>query len=320
MAYSAVDFYNIPALMIATGNSDSGSGDSSVSRSSGQGRDGAFTLIELLVVIAIIAILAALGGPALARAKGRGQATRCMSNLRQFGLVLHLYAGDNDDALPYNMGPGGIKQTVAAKQYLNWVNNVMSWDLEPDNTNEFLLTAGGLGPYFSGVTSVFRCPSDTALHPVQRNAGWSHRVRSLSMNAMLGDAGEFLDGGVNTNNPGYKQFFRMSDIPAPSRIFAFVEEHPDSINDGYFLNRFFSYKWNDLPASYHHGGADFVFADGHVENRTWREASTMPPNVPGGARLPFRVLQSEAADLYWVLSRTSVANPVESGYGNGSGP
>jgi len=326
VAYSAVDFCSLPTLMIAIDNSDSGSGDSSVSRSSGQGRDGAFTLIELLVVIAIIAILASITVPALARAKARGQATRCMSNLRQFGLVLHLYAGDNDDSLPYNMGPGGIKQTVAAKQYLNWVNNVMSWDLEPDNTNEFLLTVGGLGPYFSGVASIFRCPSDTALHPEQRTAGWSHRVRSVSMNAMIGDAGEFLKGGVNTNNPGYKQFFKMSDIPVPSRIFAFVEEHPDSINDGYFLNRFYfykwndSYKWNDLPASYHNGGADFVFADGHVENRRWRMASTMPPNVPRGARLPFYVPQSQAADFYWVLSRTSVANPVESGYDNASGP
>jgi prepilin-type N-terminal cleavage/methylation domain-containing protein/prepilin-type processing-associated H-X9-DG protein len=304
--------------MLDTGNSNfhGEAFDASAEESLG-GR--AFTLIELLVVIAIIAILAAIGGPALARAKARGQSTRCMNNLRQFGLVLHLYAGDHEDALPYNMGPGGIKQTAAARTYLNWVNNVMTWDLEPDNTNEFLLTAGGLGPYFSGVSTVYRCPSDTALDPVQWNAGWSHRVRSVSMNAMLGNAGEFLEGGLNTNNPGYKQFFRMSDIPAPSRIFAFVEEHPDSINDGYFLNRFYSYKWNDLPASYHNGGADFVFADGHVENRKWRVASTMPPPVPGGARLPFYVPQSEAADLYWVLSRTSVAVPHDSGYDSDSG-
>ena len=66
---------------------------------------GAFTLIELLVVIAIIAILASLALPPLARAKSRGQQTYCLNSLRQFGLALQLYAGDHDDALPYNMRP-----------------------------------------------------------------------------------------------------------------------------------------------------------------------------------------------------------------------
>jgi prepilin-type N-terminal cleavage/methylation domain-containing protein/prepilin-type processing-associated H-X9-DG protein len=269
----------------------------------------AFTLIELLVVIAVIAILASLALPPLARARARGQSTYCLNNLRQAGLALHLYAGDHDDALPYNMGPGGTKQTVAARHYLNWVNNVMSWDDDPDNTNTFLLRTGGLGPYFSGATSVYKCPADDVLHPFQRSLGWTERVRSISMNAMLGNAGEFVEGGVNTNNPGYKQFFRMSEIPAPSRIFAFVEEHPDSIDDGYFINRFYAYKWNDLPASYHNGGANFAFADGHSEFHHWRVASTMPPGRPLAANLPFYVPAAEAADLYWVLARTSIAVP-----------
>src|SRR6185295_13722464 len=81
----------------------------------------AFTLVELLVVIAIIAILASLALPPLARAKARGQSTYCLNNLRQFGLALHLYAGDHDDDLPYNMGRKGIQQTVASGEFLNWV-------------------------------------------------------------------------------------------------------------------------------------------------------------------------------------------------------
>ncbi|HEX5399807.1 MAG TPA: prepilin-type N-terminal cleavage/methylation domain-containing protein, partial [Verrucomicrobiae bacterium] len=166
------------------------------------GRRG-FTLIELLVVMAVISVLAAILLPVLSQTKARGQAIVCLNNTRQLGLAWQVYASQHDDGLPYNLGLAG----TSFRTPLNWVNNIMTWDLSSDNTNPATLTHSALGPFVGGSTSVYRCPSDNALSTAQREAGWTARVRSYSMNALVGDAGAISASGYNTNAPDYTQFF-----------------------------------------------------------------------------------------------------------------
>jgi prepilin-type N-terminal cleavage/methylation domain-containing protein/prepilin-type processing-associated H-X9-DG protein len=265
-----------------------------------------FTLVELLVVISIIGLLAGLLLPALAGAKSKASAISCLNNQRHLMLACLLYAGDFDDALPYNMGADEIRRTVSQHRYWNWTSSIMSWELDADNTNTVLLTEGGIGPYTSRVAKIYRCPRDSAVSDIQAAAGWRGRVRSYSMNAMVGDAGEYSRGGDNVNNPGYRQFFKLGQIPSPSDIFVLIEEHPDSINDGYFLNKPDSLEWIDLPASYHQGAANLALADGHMESHQWRLTSTRPPAQPDAAKLPLRLSMTDRADFQWLMERTTV--------------
>jgi prepilin-type N-terminal cleavage/methylation domain-containing protein/prepilin-type processing-associated H-X9-DG protein len=270
-------------------------------------RQGGFTLIELLVVLAIIAILASLLFPALAQARNRAQQITCLNHLKQLNLATTLYGHDNDDRLPYNLGATEIKLILLSGGKQNWANSVLNWELDSDNTNVLLNTEASLGVYLGGVARVFRCPSDHAVSSLQRSAGWSERSRSISMNAMVGDAGAFMEGDDNRNNPSYHQFRRGSEFNSASETFVFIEEHPDSINDGYFLNRAANPEWNDLPASWHNGAANLSYGDGHSESHSWVNAVTKKPSRPDGANLPIALEERDRTDFYWLLRRTSRA-------------
>ena len=92
-------------------------------------------------------------------------------------------------------------------------------------------------------------------------------------------------------------------------IFVFLDEHPDSINDGWFVfctsgdpsER--SY-WSDLPASYHNGAGGFAFADGHSEIRKWVGSRTVPALKPG-RELSLNVASPNNQDVKWLMDRTT---------------
>src|SRR5687768_7636123 len=149
----------------------------------------------------------------------------CLNNVRQLGLAWVMYANDHKDRLAYNLGGDAILRTAAPRNPLNWVNGVMSWELDSDNTNQNLLFDSSLASYCNNNAMLYKCPDDQVLSDVQKQAGWKTRTRSYSMNAMVGNAGDLSASGTNVNNPTYKQFFAFTEIPKPSSIFVFLDEH-----------------------------------------------------------------------------------------------
>lgn len=211
-------------------------------------------MAELLVVIAIIAILATLLLPTLANAKANSKRVACMQNLKQLEAASQMYVTDSLGILVPNLDeqlppPAGLASTNS------WVYGNMKSLIDATNLPEIM--SGLLYPYIPQTKS-YRCPSD-----ITEDAG-ADRDRSYAMNAWIGsDEMETL-----YSEQSYRVFLKESDLAAssPASTWVFIDEHPMTLADGWFLVTMNDSKpFSRLPASRHQNGYCLNFADGHVE-------------------------------------------------------
>jgi hypothetical protein len=203
-----------------------------------------------------------------------------LSNTKQLGLGWVMAVQDRSGDL--------LDAEVSALTWLDRNNSYMTWGPEASNTNTDTLRTNVI------VQSValFKCPADRFKSP--QNPG--ERARSYAMNGVFGGKPN-VQGTDPGNGTGSRNYYGAPGAvqgagliksesqliaPGPSRTWLFIDEHPDSIDDGCFMfDPGYSPAaaiWRNLPASSHGGNpgdrSAITFADGHSEMHKWKDGST----------------------------------------------
>jgi prepilin-type N-terminal cleavage/methylation domain-containing protein/prepilin-type processing-associated H-X9-DG protein len=198
-------------------------------------RHPAFTLIELLVVIAIIAILAAILFPVFARAREKARQTSCLTNLKNQGLAVQMYAGDYDEVLPLGYDEFLIK---ARDEQAFWV--------------------GKIAPYVKN-HQVFDCPSSNLFKTIQLSNLYEYGCNSCvlaGLRIFKGQQAWDNQNGICLNMTGP---LRLAEASEPARV-------PIITDTAFFANTglWHFYCWSHANRI-HSGGMVFAFLDGHTK-------------------------------------------------------
>jgi len=263
----------------------------------------AFTLIELLVVIAIIAILAAILFPVFAQAREKARQATCLSNLKQIGMGLYMYAQDYDETLPFSSFSAVPGQSVNSIQNPKWMDVI-----QPYAKSDRLFTcpsdASSTRNFTSLTTNPNRgqgCTGGGCTSPVggsyESNESYNGGTtfsnpmgRSLASIASPADTLFAVEGSANVNN----QLYWSSGAANPSLPlipFASFGSVIAAETNSFHLDKtgnpaYFGYQDSNLRRflvlGRHNGIANVIFCDGHAKGVTMDSVGATHP-VPNGS-------------------------------------